>query len=546
MKKSLITAFIFTILALISLPFALLKINAGKNQITITQEILRGDPAAAAGITLQVRAHWNRHLLWETEYTTGSEKGAQSKFAFSEKEISWGRDAVVTAGISFPTENRFYGDTDEFGLEAEEKPFSKIIRAAAEKISNENAGHSEIVQIEDFYKYYPVVFEITGHSTYYLGDYNEANKYLTEYFHIPTGKDQLKITVKEDRKNKIFSFEGTILPQKGKFVITGAQFIGENGIYYIYCLTDTETTEGVDRGQNTGIFYFPFKEDQGFWKIDCTKVEKLCEFPYDFTPLKITMDQEEETLFLLARKNKEYRVFIYHKAEKGLILTQELAICQKEKFFSEAAISALEENLPELFSEEIADSTPEEGNLPELFSEGTTDSTPEEGNLPESFSKGEAKYPNEKEKDLILPQVCEMVLKDNSILITWNNGWFSFLTQEENGYQIWCEAKFPETSEEKETGGMPFPWEHTCIFNREKLVLAAFENWYSLNIVLAVYQKQEEVYVGFYRHSAENITATNDIKGKLQPQGARVWKPYSEWYWDNTGEIVEPLEITVK
>ena len=123
MKKSLIIAFIFTISALISIPFALLKVNAGKNKITITEEVLRGDPAIAAGITLRVRSHWNRHLLWETEYIVGSKESSQSKFTFSEKEVSWGRDGIVTAGISFPTESRFYGDTDKLGLDFDEIPF---------------------------------------------------------------------------------------------------------------------------------------------------------------------------------------------------------------------------------------------------------------------------------------------------------------------------------------------------------------------------------------------------------------------------------------
>ena len=64
--------------------------------------------------------------------------------------------------------------------------------------------------------------------------------------------------------------------------------------------------------------------------------------------------------------------------------------------------------------------------------------------------------------------------------------------------------------------------------------------------MLAAYQKEKEVYVGLYRHSAEDITAKKDIKGKMEPQGARVSKPHSEWYWDRTGKLVEPLEIMVK
>lgn len=505
MKKSLIIAFIFTISALISIPFALLKVNAGKNKITITEEVLRGDPAIAAGITLRVRSHWNRHLLWETEYIVGSKESSQSKFTFSEKEVSWGRDGIVTAGISFPTKNHFYGNTDKLDLDFDEIPFSKIVRAAAEKIDNGSSQYSETVQIKDFYTYYPILFKITGQSAHYLREHNEEREYLTKYFHILTGEDRLNITVKKDEKNEIFSFEGEIISEKGKFSITDTQTIGKNGIYYIYCLTDTETMEGVDRGQNTGIFYFPFEEEQDFWKIDCTEVEKLCEFPYDFTPLEIMIDQEQETLLVAARKGEDYRFFVYQQTGKELILKQELPIGQKEEF---------------------------------LFDKNA--------GLSESFSKGEAEYPNEKEKDIMIPQLCEMIQKDNNILITWNNGWFSFLTQEENKYQIWCEAKFPDIGAEKENKEIPFSWEHTCIFDGERLVLAAFENWYSLNIVLAAYQKEKEVYVGLYRHSAEDITAKKDIKGKMEPQGARVSKPHSEWYWDRTGKLVEPLEIMVK
>ena len=56
MKKSFWFAAVFMVLALISLPFAIRRVDGGKEEIIIAREVLSGDLAAAEGIILQTAA----------------------------------------------------------------------------------------------------------------------------------------------------------------------------------------------------------------------------------------------------------------------------------------------------------------------------------------------------------------------------------------------------------------------------------------------------------------------------------------------------------
>lgn len=85
--------------------------------------------------------------------------------------------------------------------------------------------------------------------------------------------------------------------------------------------------------------------------------------------------------------------------------------------------------------------------------------------------------------------------------MTWDDNRFAFIARENGKYRQWCSGVFPENGEKN--FGNPFPKEKACLFNGERLFLAAYESWYSTNVLLSAYDEQGQTYSGRYVHSGQ-------------------------------------------
>lgn len=398
MKRSLFLGLILISAAMLSIPFAAGRVNGAKEDIVITQEVLSGDPQAAAGVALRIPSQWDSRLLWETEYAIGGE-GAESEFSFLPRKARWEEATEIAIGIYF-----------EMGL------------------LNITDG-SPAVSVKDYYDYYPVFMWLEGDSVWYQGDYGEVLEYLTEYFHISVEEgDQWDI-----RGNKAGISVGYpgIAGGKGLSAVS-VSAPGKGGLYFSYDLRDAESGESVDRGQNKGIFFFPYAAGQ----IDLKQVQKLCPLPEGLCPLELLADQEEGLLYLAARDSGGYSLLVYRTEEEGLRLLQ--AVRMKPG----------------------------------------TEGLSAEKEVHMSFCEG-------------------------GVLVSWSDNSFCFVVRGEEGYEPWCQGTFPDPREETAYGSAPFPEEHVCAFDGERLVLASYESRGSLNAVVAVYGREGQRYGGLYRHSSE-------------------------------------------
>ena len=470
MKKSLLVSLFILGLTILSLPAALFMVDSEKEKILINEEVLSGNPAEAAGITLKIPSHWRRQLLWDTEYTIGSGTGAESHFIFSSVPVYWKATEEKTAA-----ELRIQIDWDFWTAYVENST----------NLNEENSTHSEIIRIADYSANYPLAFDIEGHSVQYEGDYDEACNYLRDYFHISPAEERIEATIGVYGQEEITASGVQFIESDENIsIVNAADDDGKGGLYFVYGLENAQTGEWADRGQNRGIFYFPYQE-QEFWHVDLTQVEKLCDFPDNAIPLQMLIDNEEETLYLAVREKEGHSLFVYQLEGKTPVLMQQIPVDQNN-------FSAIMSN------------------------------------------------PEDDTARLIQPSFCQMSLEEGGILLTWNNNRFSFITKENEKYRLWCSGVFP---------GEPFPNEQVCIFNGEKLILAAYEGWYSTNVLLSVYDEQGQTYSGRYVHSGdEDNDAGYDSYNKIVPQGNR---PGSTWYSAyrysaykrSEDKFVEPLEI---
>lgn len=498
MKRSAWTALIIMTLSLIALPFAWRKVNGGKEEVVITQEVLAGDPSAAEGITLEMATHWDGHLLWNTKYTIGSGEEAESSLTFSSEEARWSQVEKRKAYMDFQA-GAGYGSAATYNgvvVNPDELPFPELTRAVAER-TEPGKQHTETVRIGDYVQLYPVNFELEGSSVEYAGDYNENIRYLTELFHISTGQDRMELTMEKDGQGRLTAIQSHMVTDREdlEFLISGASDFGQAGCYYAYECENRMDGNAEDRGQNNGIFYQPFRQEEGWLVVDVTKMRKVCEIPEQTIPQGMLLDEENGRLYLEVRGEEDYRLCVYRLEGEIPVLTQELSIRRRD-----------------------------EG----AFSEGAGDSR--------------GKIWNEDLGDYsVRPVLRRMQKEGDDLLITWSDNGFAFVTeeQEQGQYGLWCGGTFPDYLEQnlEVVGERPFPGQNGCVFDGERLVLAAFEDWKSVNALVAVYGKTGEIYCGLYRNSGAPERDWSDsflYENRILPQGQENWR----YFWNGyTGEI---------
>lgn len=474
MKKSFWFAAVFMVLALISLPFAIRRVDGGKEEIIIAREVLSGDLAAAEGIILQTAACWDGHLFWNTVYAADSGKEAESSFTFASRHVSWDLVPIKSAQLR-PEGGAGFGSafTDVAAVvNPDNLPFSEIIKAVAEKAA---AGETYSCQmrIGDYYEYYPLVLDLEGVSVIYEGDYQKVCGWLSDFFHISTAEDRFDVTVGKDFGGQLVSVSAGVDQGEQQTDITSASAFGEDGFYCIFCLEDMDTGAGVDRGQNKGIFFFPWEQEkQDLFHLDLTQVRKACEYPGEGVPLQMLLEEEEGRIYLTVREQEEYWLWVYEIEEDRLVPVQKLSV-------------------------------------------------------------GKSSF-----------DLCRMLLGEEGILFTWDNNEFSFAIREEEGFRLWCSGEFPQDPEKTRIGGNPFPRENVCLFDGERLVLAAFEDWFEMNVLLAVYDGSGMVYSGLYYNGGKpdpEIPFAMSAYG-IVPQGPRLWKTDSIFEAGTEGNV-RPLEI---
>lgn len=472
MKKSLLLSLFVMGLAVFSLPAALIAVDSGKERIQISEEVLSGNPAEAAGVTLKIPSHWGKQLLWDTEYTIGSGKEAESRFSFFSHPVYWSApEERVSASLRIEIDAVFATDTTSSGTM---DFYSEIINEAAER-AKRGEKYAEILRIADYSPSLPLSLEIEGYSVQYEGDYYEACNYLRDFFHISAAEDQMKVTV--DLNTSTTAVRLIKNDEQVSIVDVAADDKGE-GLYFAYCLENAKTGEWADRGQNMGIFYFPYWVQEPFLHIDPTQVKRLCDYPANAVPLRMLVDSEEEILYLAVREKEDYHLLVYQLEDKIPILMQQIPISQDNS----STIS------------------------------------------PSSF--------------------CRMLLVDGGVLMTWEDNRFAFIARENGQYRLWRSSVFPKNAEKNSDS--PFPIEQVCLFDGKKLILAAYESWYSTNVLLSVYDEHEQTYSGRYVHSGQqDMDAGYDFYSGIVPQGNRpgvldismrmgVWKKV---------ESVEPLQM---
>lgn len=318
MKKGLImAAAVYFVIVIIAFPTVYITaVNANKEEISITEEVISGSPLAAEGITLSVDTHYKGHMLWNTIYTIGSGESAQSSFRFASNEVRWENERLENVFIDSVSD---YGTVSVSGstrvqeLDLSDCWFSEMLADVAEKTAT-GTTNTETVRLSEYYEYYPVTLQISSgkRNVYFSSDREDAD--ITKLFHIKTDdKDLVTASITKNEEGLVTAFNIRNEENSG-FVTEDAEAFGTDGLYYAYACTANNTGEYISRGENSGIFYIPYEADgsgRSRKSIAKDKIEKVCEAETGEVPVKMLLDEENERLYMLVRNDNGYNVHVY-------------------------------------------------------------------------------------------------------------------------------------------------------------------------------------------------------------------------------------------
>lgn len=168
MKKLLALLLALLILAAVALCMIGAKVSEEKDRVTVTEQALYGDPAAAAGATVTQTAHLDSHLLWNTVYPVGGK--ASSEYGFSMRALTFERN-ISHHGIRLYDHIRYGYDLKKpleecTGLE---RAYRELYDATAPGTKG-----TKTVRLQDLYDYYPIRIDIDLPGTLWHGiDYED-------------------------------------------------------------------------------------------------------------------------------------------------------------------------------------------------------------------------------------------------------------------------------------------------------------------------------------------------------------------------------------
>ena len=266
MKKHLVLLAAVLALSVGTLAAGHLYINSAKDKIDIRETVIKGDPAAAAGLAVTCHTRdWEGHLQWDTAFTPGRTEGAKSVFRlsgarkFSSNQLSsWVNLEQVTSSFSMQGIN--------LNLQ---KPSGYLMKPVQDVASRTAAGESrtETVRLEDYYDYFPL--NLDTHSKEYPNNsidvYSEECKWLEEYFRVRIEQPAWReVTVKKGRQGQVIAYE--MNPQDGnqEGELFSNCLITEKGIFLIAETVDSngEFDDRLECRDGAGVHLIQYREDR--------------------------------------------------------------------------------------------------------------------------------------------------------------------------------------------------------------------------------------------------------------------------------------------
>lgn len=266
MRKYLVFLAAVLVLSVGTLAAGHLWVNSAREKMDIRETVIKGDPAAAAGLAVTCYTRdWESHLLWDTTFTPGGTEKAKSIFRLSGAGEPVLRQMSDYAGLE---QVRSGFSVQGVDLDLQETSYY-LMKPVQDVASRTAAGESrtETVCLNDYYDYFPLA--LNTHSREYpdasIDVYSEECGWLDGYFRVRIDQPVWReVTVKKGRQGQVTAFEMGSEDMLGEGDLVSCGLITERGIFLI---AETVDDDGEFDGRlacrdGAGVHLIQYQEDE--------------------------------------------------------------------------------------------------------------------------------------------------------------------------------------------------------------------------------------------------------------------------------------------
>lgn len=336
MKRTLIFLLVLLLTAAGLLTAGAGYLTSTEDDITLTHNLIAGDPAAAAGVTLTLPVGDQRsQTCWETTVDLGTvELAPKTEFTFYPKGKTWENDLqprvdIYTGSINFSMSSTGGIDFSEYDGASAEDPgryyeVTMMVLPAADVAERTENGETrtETLRLADYYDYYPVTVEL------YLPDQEGRShvyaawadcQALTDYFGLRVPEDlMVEVSVTKDELGQVYNVE-TNDADNQRFWFDCQTVVVEDGV----CLAIAVMSEDMDVSKDLvacrdgfGLYFIPFSDElktdyeQGDPVFDLEHVRMFCPLAPGSAPMLLSREAEGQVL-LYAREDGALKLSVF-------------------------------------------------------------------------------------------------------------------------------------------------------------------------------------------------------------------------------------------
>ena len=304
MHKSMAFVLLLSLCSLGMLGGAHFKINENRDAVTITETVLAGDPAAAAGLLLKNRAVAEQQLFWDTAYTPGSGEPLQVEFTFYPTKQKEESSYVPHLSLYVGTNYAISGDSIDLRQEARGFLSELALLPAQDVAGRTAAGQTrrETVRMQDYYEFYP----LSVNGSFLSGDPEEEAKMrlaLSEYFRIPVpAGHQLEVRI---TKNDLGDITGVDVNSiAGDLNFSSNSVFTSEGCYMALSVNAYEEQPVCLTSGISGIHFIPFLAgESGRNILNFQEIRQVYALPQEVREVFLEQSADSEELLLFTLEN---------------------------------------------------------------------------------------------------------------------------------------------------------------------------------------------------------------------------------------------------
>lgn len=308
MRRTLVLTTLLLALAVASLSFIHGLVDEDKDSVSISETVLYGDKSVAEGLAVDLSAHCDHRLFWDTRYIVGEKPEISTDFVFSQAQRT-PKDSGHQIGIHIDHRFGGYGASSTGNLDLEDEPIP--IRDVAGR-TKPGETRTEVVCIKDYYDYYPIRVGLDRRAEFAINQ--DTLDHFADFFKIPVHPNhRVEIKVQKDTSGNVRRIEMNPIDD-GSVYFEVADALTDSGYFFtLSCLTEDGKlldTSNIPGGY--GIYYYPLHNEGGDDRI-LTADELRNVFPLDAERARVAglqTSNDKSRLLLVTLEDETYMLTV--------------------------------------------------------------------------------------------------------------------------------------------------------------------------------------------------------------------------------------------